>query len=451
MLARGIAWRTRKTYFREHELQSQTAPEPAPGELPPFLNLSQHDTERYLLDAVTRSVHIDLRWQHTLVGLSQDHDGVTVTAETPHGPVTIRGRYLLACDGARSATRKLLGLDFPGTTYPDRFLIADIRASLPFPAEPRFFFDHPANPGHNVLIHPQPDDIWRIDWQLRGDAVIEDERSPEAMDRRIRALIGETPYELVWLSDYRFHQRLLPDLRDGRVFFLGDAAHLLSPFGARGMNSAIHDVENLCWKLAYVLAGQAGPGLLETYQAERWPAQQHNQKVTNATMRFMAPRTWWQRMRRNVILRLRLRRFVDSGTMVAPFTYATSPLLLPDDEEGWAGAPALGSRMPIADPRIRRRIGRGFVALLFTHDEADSDIVVTVPPVPGCPPGTLYLLRPDGHVAARRRRAHPADVPTLIRRVLGEPAAHPVQEHADVAGEVDHDETLLEPLRGAVG
>ena len=450
MLERGIAWRTRKTYFREHELQTQTAAEPAPGELPTFLNLSQHDTERYLLEAVARSPQIDLRRQHTLVGLRQDLDGVTVTAQTPAGPVSIRGRYLLACDGARSATRKLLGLDFPGTTYPDRFLIADIRAKLPFPAEPRFFFDHPANPGYNVLIHPQPDHVWRIDWQLSGDAVIEDERSPEAMDERIRALIGDTPYELVWLSDYRFHQRLLRRLRHGRVFFLGDAAHLVSPFGARGMNGAIHDVENLCWKLAYVLAGRAGPDVLETYHTERWPAQQHNQEVTDATMRFMAPRTWWQRLRRNVILRLRLRRLVDSGKMSAPFTYTTSPLLVPDEEDGWAGAPELGSKVLTADPLIRRRIGHGFVALFFTHEQVDADNVVTLLPDAASPAGTLYLLRPDAHIAARRRNACPADVPALIQRALGESAAHPLQQDAHVAGYVDHDETLPEPFSGRV-
>jgi len=451
MLERGVAWRTRKTYFREHELQTQTAPEPAPGELPPFLNLSQHDTERCLLEAVARSSLIDLRWQHTLVGLCQDQDGVTITAETPAGPATIRGRYLLACDGARSATRKLLGLDFPGKTYPDRFLIADIRAKLPFPPEPRFFFDHPANPGHNILIHPQPGDVWRIDWQLGGDAVVEDERSTGAMDERIRALIGDTPYELVWLSDYRFHQRLLKRLRHGRVFFLGDAAHLVSPFGARGMNGAIHDVENLCWKLSYVLAARAGQDVLETYQTERWPAQQHNQEVTDATMRFMAPRTWWQRLRRNVILRLRLRRLVDSGRMSAPFTYTTSPLLVPDDEGGWAGAPELGSKMVIADPRIRRRIGHDFVALYFTYQQVDADNVVALPPDAVSPAGTIYLLRPDGHIAARRRNSHPADLPGLIQRALGQLAFHPLQQYAHVAGDVDHNETLPDPLSDSVG
>ncbi|MEE6262410.1 FAD-dependent monooxygenase [Plantactinospora sonchi] len=450
MLARGVAWRTRKTYFRQYEMQAQTAPEPAPGELPPFLNLSQHETERHLHAAVVRSPLVDLRWRHTVVGLRQDADGVTVTAQTPSGPVTIRGRYLLACDGARSATRKLLGLDFPGRTYPDRFLIADIRAKLPFPAEPRFFFDHPANPGRNILVHPQPDDIWRIDWQLGGDVVVAQERSSAAMDARIRALIGDLPYELVWLTDYRFHQRLLHRLRHDRVFLLGDAAHLVAPFGARGMNGAIHDVENLCWKLAYVLTGRAGADLLETYQTERWAAQRHNQKVTEATMRFMAPRTRWQRLRRDTILRLRLRRLVDSGRMSTPYTYTSSPLVLPDREPGWAGAPELGAKIVPADPDVRRRLGHGFTALYFTPDPFDAPGVVTMPPDAVSPAGSCLLIRPDGHVAARRRHLAPTELPALVRAVLGEPGAHALAEHGHVGGDVDHDKSLLEPLGGGL-
>jgi 3-(3-hydroxy-phenyl)propionate hydroxylase len=460
MLDRGLAWRTRKTFHRHKELQTQAVSSLSPGELPAFLNLSQHETERILLERMASSPLIDLRWGHAVTGVHQDRASVTVTVSTPGGESHVKGGYLLACDGARSAVRKLTGLDFPGTTFPDRFLIADIRADLPFPLEPRFFFDHPANPGHNILIHPQPGGVWRIDWQLSGDADVAVERSPSAMDARIRAVIGDVPYELVWLSDYRFHQRLLRRLRHGRLFFLGDAAHLVSPFGARGMNGAIHDVENLCWKLAYVLDGRAPESLLETYQTERWAAQRHNQEVTTATMRFMAPRTRWQRLRRHVILRLRLRRWVDSGKMSEPFTYTRSPILVPDNGPAWRGAPKLGSKVILADPMLRRRFGHGFVALYFTGETPASGKATEVIQMPPQSPlgklfaastATLYLIRPDGHIAARRRHARLDDLPELIARAVGEPLPHTLHQHAHVARDVDHSEPLPQPLGGGVG
>jgi 3-(3-hydroxy-phenyl)propionate hydroxylase len=208
-----------------------------------FLNLQQYHTEDCLIAAVMSAPAIDLRWEHRVVWTTQDGSGAVVGVETPGGLQRLRGSYILACDGARSSMRKLLGLGFPGTTYPDRFLIADVRAELAAPKEPRFFFDHPTNPGSTILIHPQPDNVWRIDWQLGSDVGIAAECIPAAVRGRIVALIGDVPYELVWLSSYRFHQRQLDRLRHGRVFFLGDAAHLMAPFGARGSNSAIHDVK----------------------------------------------------------------------------------------------------------------------------------------------------------------------------------------------------------------
>jgi 2-polyprenyl-6-methoxyphenol hydroxylase-like FAD-dependent oxidoreductase len=410
MLALGLAWRTRKTFHRDRELQTQTAPPPRAGELPLFVNLSQYDTEQILLRRIAGEPLIELRQGWAVTGVRENNDSVTVFA----GAEEITGRYVLACDGARSTMRKLGGLRFPGRTYPDRFLIADIKAELPFPQEPRFFFDHPASPGHNVLIHPQPGSVWRIDWQLGADAVVEYEKSPPVMRERIRAVIGDVPFELVWLSDYRFHQRLLDRMRHGRVFFLGDAAHLVSPFGARGMNGAIHDVENLCWKIAFVLRGDAPEALLETYQTERWPAQYHNQTVTDATMRFMAPRTRWQRLRRNVILRLGWTRFVDSGRMSQPYTYTDSPIVR-------RGA---GAKLIPADPVLRARLGSGFVVL------RDA--------------GGTWLIRPDGHIAGQVD----GDLAELVRIASGQALADAGDEYRDISGEVDHLEPLPEPLGG---
>ena len=460
ILRKGIPWTVRHTYFREKELYTQVFPKPLDGMLPRFLNIQQFYVEQYLVDQIKAQPLIDLRWDHRVTGLSQDEAGVTLEVETPSGPTRFQGPYALACDGARSTLRRLLGLDFPGKTHDDRFLIADIRADLKSPPEPRFYFDHPTNPGYTVLIHPQPDGVWRMDWQVGAMEDAEAERSPARMDARIRALIGGLPYEIVWLSDYRFHQRLLEHFRHGRVFFAGDSAHLVAPFGARGMNSAIQDVENLVWKLAFVLKGLAPEALLDTYQLERWPAQQENQKVTDRTMRFMSPPDGWLRARRNLVLRLSAfvpyaRRWVDSGKMSVPFVYRRSPLTIPDDEpaSAWAGAPEPGAQLPDAplilhqegrdQPTfLRKLLGSGFVALYFGKGQDPvhtAGIPLTVHPVSRerldgssylfdpdgalagllqAQPGTLLLVRPDRHLAARRQAATPEIVLLLVDRLL---------------------------------
>lgn len=455
MLARGVAWSTRHTFFRQREVYTQSFPPPVQDALPPFLNLGQYYVERFLLDCIQIQPLIDLRWGHRATGLTQSLDSVSLQVETPHGSQQFSARYLLACDGARSTLRKLLALDFPGRSFDDRFLIADVRAELDLPPEPRFYFNHPAHPGPTVLIHPQPDSVWRIDWQIGAGADVDLERSPARMDERIRRFIGDIPYQIVWLSDYRFHQRLLARLRHGRVFFMGDAAHLVAPFGARGLNSAVQDVENLTWKLALVLRSVASEALLETYHTERWAAQAENQRVTIQTMKFMAPSTRWGKFRRSLILHLTpflpaARKWVDSGKMSLPFTYHDSPLTLPDlpADGDWNGAPALGSKLP--DPllivwlagcrtevRLRKLTGSGFLILYAARDESEAarlaalpsaahagatiELVPVLAGLDSLLPGNFLLLRPDGHLAARRRNLTSAEIPPLLSRLC-----HPV-------------------------
>ena len=451
MLARGVAWSRRHTYFHEKEVYTQSFAPPLNDALPSFLNLGQYYVERFLLDQIETQPLVDLRWNHLVKGLKQSPESLTLEVETPSGPRQFSARYLLACDGARSTLRKLLALDFPGRSFDDRFLIADVRASLDLPPEPRFFFNHPAHPGPTVLIHPQPDSVWRIDWQIGAGADVDLERSPERMDARIRAFIGDVPYQIVWLSDYRFHQRLLTRLRHGRVFFLGDAAHLVAPFGARGLNSAVQDVENLTWKLALVLRGEASETLLETYHTERWAAQAENQRVTINTMKFMAPSSRWGKMRRSLILRMTrflpvARKWVDSGKMSIPFVYRDSPLNQPDlpAEGSWKGAALLGSKLPDqtlviwqdarrTEIRLRKLTGSGFLVLYAARDESNAEHFVrqanlspsgllnrVVPVLAGLDflsPGDTLLLRPDSHLAARRRSPSPAELNQLIASI----------------------------------
>src|SRR5207249_3490726 len=173
---------------------------------PPFVNINQTEVEEMLLRRITELPEVDLRWGHRLAGISQDRDGVTLRCESPAGEASLRVAYLVGADGAHSAVRHAAGISFPGHSFPDLFLICDVRARLPFPNERRFYFDPPWNPGRQVLIHPQPHNTWRIDWQVAPDTDIEAERADGRLERRIRAVVGaQTDFELAWMTVYRFH------------------------------------------------------------------------------------------------------------------------------------------------------------------------------------------------------------------------------------------------------
>jgi 3-(3-hydroxy-phenyl)propionate hydroxylase len=444
---RGVQWNVGRTYFRGRELFQVRLPSSNRDHFPPFVNINQTEVEEMLLRRIAELREVDLRWSHRLVGIAQDAEGVTVRCETPDGEKTLRVAYLVGTDGAHSAVRRATGMGFPGHSFPDLFLICDIRARLPFPRERRFFFDPPWNPGRQVLIHPQPDDTWRIDWQVAPGTDVEAERASGGLDRRVRAVIGPTAeYELLWLTPYRFHQRLVERFRVGRVMLAGDAAHLVSPFGARGLNSGVADAENLAWKLSTVLAGRASGELLESYHAERRAAALENLAVTDASMRFMVPRGRLRRLVRNAILRgslriPRLRRLVNSGRLAQPFSYADSSIVVADSRD--ARIPAIGAVAPDAScgtldtapvTRLRDLFGAGFVVLLIGSAAretaaaairasrlawpASSQIVAIGPEGPlagvtvlddsegevrrayGEAGSSAYLIRPDGHLAA---------------------------------------------------
>ncbi|MEO8252598.1 MAG: FAD-dependent monooxygenase [Chloroflexota bacterium] len=467
---RGVQWNLGRTYFRGRELFQVRLPSSAADHFPPFVNISQTTVEEMLLDRVADLPGVELRWSHRAVGLTQDADGVTLTCEAPAGPSRLRVRYVIGADGPHSGLRHILGMGFPGHSFPDLFLICDIHARLPFPHERRFFFDPPWNPGRQVLIHPQPDDTWRIDWQVPSGTDVEAERTSGDLDRRIRAVIGaSTDYELLWLTTYRFHQRLVDRFWVGRVFLAGDAAHLFSPFGARGLNSGVADAENLAWKVAAVLAGHASDSLLESYDSERRAAALENLAVTEGSMRFMVPRGRLRRAVRNLLLRgslriPRLRRLVNSGRLAQPFSYAASPIVLPGPSE--PRIPPIGGVAPDAAcrtlggdaelTRLRELLGRGFVALLLGGSVRDSrtaairasrlawpapcDVVAVGPDAPlagatvltdtegeirraygGAGP-SAFLIRPDGHLAARIPLPRPEGVdalPKLQARAIG--------------------------------
>ncbi|WP_207782277.1 FAD-dependent monooxygenase [Phytoactinopolyspora limicola] len=460
--AEGLTWTTARTFYRDTELFSYQLLDPGRSPLPPFVNISQARTEEILDECIAAEPLIDVRWSHTVTGIEQDTNGVELRCDTPGGPVAIPAPYAVVCAGARcDALREGLGVGFDGASFDDRFLICDIRADLPgWANERRFYFDPEWNPGRQILIHPCPDSTFRIDWQVPGDYDLAAEEASGALDRRIRAVIGDRPYEIGWNSVYRFHSRVADRMRVGRVLLAGDCAHVMAPFGARGLNSGVGDAENAAWKLAFVLNGWARETLLETYHTERHAAALENLDVTTATMNFLVPHDDEQRrIRLDTLERAahdpRARAAVDSGRLAEPFWYVDSPLTTPDPSRPFAERPERGAvppaapgvllpDLPVVDdgrPRRLRELARDGFLLLASHGvdittarsaaasatgaAVRAEVMSTLDPTGTLTAtlaarlGELWLVRPDAHIAAVLPDSAAAGVAAAIKQVCG--------------------------------
>lgn len=457
MIAEGVTWTTGRTYYRSHELFAVTFPASDAGLTPPWINISQASVERYLLARVKREALIDLRFGHGVDALQADGGGVTARA----GQASVRGTHLIGADGSRSVVRRLLGVGFPGRSFPDQFLICDIRAELPFPSERRFFFDPDWNPGRQVLVHHCPDGVWRIDWQVPGGFDLDTERANGGLDARIRQITGDRPYEIVWATAYRFHERVADRFALGPAFLAGDAAHLYAPFGARGLNSGVQDAENLAWKLAFVRRGWAPASLLGSYDAERAAAAGENLRVTNATMEFLVPQTEERRSHRRAVLERALtdpaaRAQINSGKLAEPYWYTASPLTTPGSAlDGFPAGPGT-ARRPVpgvicpdgacqvdgSATRLRRLFGGSLVLLTERAETAEAArraaTAAVAAPVTAhalqeidgsgalrraldATAGSLHVVRPDGHLAAVLPDFEPAGLAAALRRAIGAP------------------------------
>jgi 3-(3-hydroxy-phenyl)propionate hydroxylase len=413
----GVTWYTGRIYYRGHEVFTITFLDTGVGEFPPFVNISQSDVEALLERRIHTEPLIDLRYGQRVVGLSSGDHSVSLRLSTGE---TVTGSHCVAADGGHSTVRALLGVPFDGHSYDDQFLITDIRAKLDFPVpERRFYFDPPANPGRQVLLHPQPDSVWRIDWQVPDGFDLDTDLAGGGLERRVRAIVGDADYEPVWLSVYRFHQRRVPAMCRGRVLLAGDAAHVMSPFGARGMNSGIADAENAAWKIALHRTGSAGPALLASYDVERGAAAGENLRITERTMRFLVPRTDAERAHRRDVLERSLRdpaarAEIDSGKLAEPFWYLDSPLTTAADPAERAEFPTapgvarpplpgvLCPDLPLPDgTRLRSRFGAGFTVLAGPRaDVAGVPVSAAVAEALRFGPRGAALVRPDGYLAA---------------------------------------------------
>ena len=456
MCAKGVEWNVGKVFFKDAQLYAFNLL-PQPGhQRPAFINLQQYYAEAYLALRAAQLPNIEIRWQNTVVACTQDADQVLLGIDTPEGQYSLRADQVVACDGSRSPMRGLLGLESQGRVFRDRFLIADVRMAADFPAERWFWFDPPFHPNQSVLLHRQPDGVWRIDFQLGWDADPELEKQPERIrprvDAMMRAALGrEVPYELDWASVYTFACLRMARFVHGRVLFAGDAAHGVSPFGARGANSGVQDSDNLAWKLDLVLRGVAPRALLDSYGPEREFAADENLLNSTRATDFITPKSAVSRLFRDATLDLArhypfARRIVNSGRLSVPATLHTSALNTPD-RDAFAGsmcpgAPAMDAPLPGGGWLLRQLHGQGFAALVFGGDGAPSaarasSAAVTagaagIVPVDLLPlsasgpaaerydaqPGTVVLLRPDQHVCARWRAPTAPDVAAALRRAL---------------------------------
>jgi 3-(3-hydroxy-phenyl)propionate hydroxylase len=463
----GVTWSIARTYYKDQELFRITLADAGQSEFPPFVNISQSRTEEALAEKMGDNPLIEQRWGHKVTTISQDTSGVTLTCSTVGGEVEVRAPYVVMAAGSRAGElRRQLGVGFPGQSYQDRFIICDIRAELPgWERERRFYFDPSWNPGRQVLIHPTPGSAFRIDWQVPDDVDLDEEERSGTLDQRIRAIIGpDADYEIVWKSIYTFHGRRAARMKAGRVFLAGDCAHLMAPFGARGLNSGVHDAENAAWKLAFVLRGWASEVLLQTYDTERLAAAAENLEITETTMRFLVPQNAEERAHRLDVLERALsdpeaQSQVDSGRMYEPFWYVDSPLTTPTASRPFAGRPPRGQvppplpgvlvpDTPITDPehpevsRLRDIVRDGLLVLV-ADDVAPADVQafaagLTAVPVRtvalgtltpdgrlaailGAEPGEAWVVRPDCHIAAVVPAADRAILAGAISRVLASP------------------------------
>jgi 3-(3-hydroxy-phenyl)propionate hydroxylase len=436
--------------------------------MPAMINLQQYYVEQTLVDACEAHPKVDIGWKHKVVALSQQEDHARLTVETPDGRYELLADWVIACDGANSDTRKMVGAQFTGQFFEDRFLIADVVLKQPpqpahgaqrLGTEPErwFWFDPPFHRGQSVLLHKQCDDVWRIDFQLGRDADPEAEKRPERVIPRIQAMLGpDLPFELEWVSVYQFACRRIDNFRYGRVIFAGDAAHQVSPFGARGANTGIQDVDNLAWKLKLVIDGQAPLALIDSYHEERAFAADDNLLNSTRATDFISPKSPVSLRYRNAVLELAAteafaRPLINSGRLSTPTPYLHSSLNTPD-EAPFAGLMKPGTNC--ADAPLQRQgqpawllnvintlhgPAGGFTLLCFglrptVESVAEGPIVARVLSVGDdvqdvdgllaqrydAQPGTVYLIRPDQHVAARWRSLDAAKVRAALRRATAQ-------------------------------
>ncbi|MEL7133012.1 MAG: FAD-dependent oxidoreductase [Pseudomonadota bacterium] len=448
MIDKGVVWNVGKVFHGDTRVfQFDLQPEEG-HRCPAFINLQQPYFEKFLVDEIRvaqeEGAPIEIRGRNAVTAMEQQGDHVLLDVDTPDGPYQIEAEWLVACDGARSPVREMMGLSFDGRVFEDNFLIADVKMTADFPTERWFWFEPPfEGAGQSALLHKQPDDIWRIDFQLGWDIDRDKELKDENIRTRVDAMLGEgAEYELEWTSIYTFQCRRMREFRHDRVIFAGDSAHQVSPFGARGANSGVQDADNLAWKLDYVLRGLAPETLLDSYSEERAVAADENILNSTRATDFLTPKSEISMVFRNAVLELArdhafARPLVNSGRLSVPCVYDGLSLNGPNElgrpARTRVGAPAVD--VELGEGYLLDRLSDGFTLLCIDAPAPEIHQVDGVPIAHlevtgrdnpllterylGDVKSAVYLIRPDQHIAARWVRATVDDVAAAVRVALG--------------------------------
>ncbi|MGH8804539.1 MAG: FAD-dependent oxidoreductase [Polaromonas sp.] len=469
LVEKGLSWVGGRSYFRDREVLHFQMPSEPTQRYAPMVNIQQYHAEEFAHQAALAQGGLaDVRWSSKVTAVRPQANGAQVDIQAADGLHTVQADWVVACDGGRSTVREQLGLQLEGTQYEGKYVIVDVVQKTKREVERLAWFDPPSNPGSTILMHRQPDDVWRIDYQIRDDEDPVEAVKPENVLPRVQShlsMMGENePWEPLWISIYNAKCLTLPSYRHGRVLFAGDAGHLVPIFGVRGLNSGLDDAGNLAWKLALVqkglVTGPAADALLDSYSSERVHATRENIAYGAKSTEFMAPPNYGFRLLREAALRLGTEDAAVSALLnprqSTPVEYVNSPLNLPAQEAAFTAGARAG--MPAPEARLRAGAGHthltscfgaGFVVLCFaphpglpaamaslassgvaspatvqviciaSQGEPDANTLIDelgqARERYNAADGTVYLVRPDGYVMGRWRVAAAGDIQAALK------------------------------------